>query len=366
MELKVLTLNDREEWRELLDKCENRDIYFTPEYLEIQYNHYSKEIDDYFYGEPICVYFGEKENFVLLPTLRREINELEFFDSKKKYYDLISGYGYAGPLFSNLKEAKNLAKLFMREYSNYCKKNNIVCEFIRFHPITKNQEYFEGIESIDLIPSHTTVKIDLTKSEEDLVSEMNKKTRNLLRKAQKSGLKVEISNSFESLNIFTKIYLETMDKNDATSHYFLDKPFFKKTRELLGNNLRIIKILKDEEVISCALFMNYGKYLHYHFAGSKKEFLNLAPNNLLIFEAIKLGKELGCEILHLGGGRNSSPDEPLFKFKSGFSRDSCKFYMGKIIHDKETYEKLSKLKLDFEKKNGIKNDNTGFFPLYRR
>ena len=86
--------------------------------------------------------------------------------------------------------------------------------------------------------------------------------------------------------------------------------------------------------------MEYGGYFHYHFAGSKKEFLNLSPNNLLLWEGIKLGRNLGCKRMHLGGGREDSEDDNLLRFKGRYSSERNDFYIGKRIHNKEVYDRL--------------------------
>lgn len=86
--------------------------------------------------------------------------------------------------------------------------------------------------------------------------------------------------------------------------------------------------------------MGHGDYFHYHLAGSLKETLKFAPNNLLLWEAIKYAHEKGYKRMHFGGGLTNSMDDNLFRFKSSFSKERADFYIGKRVHNEEVYDYL--------------------------
>jgi lipid II:glycine glycyltransferase (peptidoglycan interpeptide bridge formation enzyme) len=86
--------------------------------------------------------------------------------------------------------------------------------------------------------------------------------------------------------------------------------------------------------------MQYGDYSHYHLGGSLKEYLNFAPNNILMWEAIKIACNAGARFFHLGGGLQDTASDSLFQFKSKFSKTTSVFHIGKRIHDNETYRQL--------------------------
>jgi len=67
---------------------------------------------------------------------------------------------------------------------------------------------------------------------------------------------------------------------------------------------------------------------------------------------IKLGKDLGLEKFHLGGGI----DDKLLFYKQGLSPNQSEFYTGEVIHNQKAYDKLC------QDRKITKGD---FFPLYR-
>ena len=79
--------------------------------------------------------------------------------------------------------------------------------------------------------------------------------------------------------------------------------------------------------------------------------MNFAPNNILLWEAIKYAKREGCKERHLGGGLTDSPEDSLFRFKKKFSSNCKHFYIGKRVHDQKIYEKLIKR---WENEHGVK------------
>lgn len=69
--------------------------------------------------------------------------------------------------------------------------------------------------------------------------------------------------------------------------------------------------------------------MNYHLSGSIWEYANLAPTNLLLYEAALWGCANGCKTLYLGGGVGSGEDS-LFKFKKAFYRLEV-YIMKKIL-----------------------------------
>jgi len=104
----------------------------------------------------------------------------------------------------------------------------------------------------------------------------------------------------------------------------------------------------------------YG-FLHYHFSGSDKDYLHLAPNQLLLWEVAKWGKEQGFQTFHLGGGLSNDQKDKLFHFKAGFSKGRTRFHTANLTHSEELYEKLCQLR----KSQSEPEINQDFFPFYR-
>ncbi|MGL4402165.1 MAG: lipid II:glycine glycyltransferase FemX [Fusobacteriaceae bacterium] len=324
------------------------DIYFKEEYGKIY------ELN----GEGKLGTFkidGENGS-VIYNFLKREIPiKLE----GNSYYDIITPYGYGGPLFSDYSDEKALEKLknqFGIEFSQYCTDENIVSEFVRFHPIIKNHEFVEAY--MDVIYNRDTICIEIAGEDEGKIWEsFTCKCRNNLHKAFRNNITVEIR---QDIDIFYEIYLKTMERNCATSYYYFSKEFFRNTMELLGDGAKIFLASHEGKIVSGILVIHGGEYVHNHFSGTDPEYRDLGANNMLIFEAAKWGGRNGKRYFHLGGGCTDNSDS-LYRYKSTFTKnDPYKFYTGQKIHNTEIYQKLVE---EREKIEGI--ENRDYFPLYR-
>lgn len=324
------------EWDKYLNDIplQYRDIYFTSEYYKLY------ELN----GDGIGKMFIYEENgkTALYPFLLNEIND---YGLGKKYYDIQTAYGYGGPISNCGDELflKNFEECFLK----YCTTSNIIAEFIRFHPLIKNERFFK--ENIEILHNRKTVYLKL---EEDIQTIWNEdisiKCRNKIRKAKRNDLKVIENNDYK---IFKQIYEETMDKVRATKEYYFHDKYYHEMSK--NENFIIMNVLKDDLVIAASVFMIYGDYFHYHLSGTKKDYLKYASNNILLWEAIKFAQEKKCKFFHFGGGLKDSEEDSLYLFKKSFSKTTSDFYIGKRIHNENIYHYL----IDkWEKKNGRKAD----------
>lgn len=296
---------------------EDLDIYYTKEYCRLYENEISKAY---------LFIYKENGNIGIYPFL---LNEIIGYPIYKGYFDVETPYGYGGPLVNVNSDEFN--KNFDENFRKFCLDRNIIAEFIRFHPLMKNETIFK--ENIETIMNRDTVYIDLDKGIEKIWTEdISSKNRNMIRKAKKHGLEVRISENYEE---FIKIYNETMEKVKADSYYFFDEKYY--SNLLKNNNVKLFSVENNGNIIAAAIFMEYHKFIHYHLAGSKKESLSFAPNNILIWEVIKYACNNKFKFFHLGGGNTDSSENSLYKFKKCFSKDKSRFYIGKRIHNKEAY-----------------------------
>ena len=319
------------EWDDILKQMPKgkSDIYFSQWYYMME--------KDAGHGEPVMfIYTDNTNHHALYPFLKRKIDNTDFFDIE-------SAYGYGGPLVDTDDEI--FIQKFENEFLFYCQTTNIIAEFVRFHPLISNEHIFK--QNIDVIHNRETVWLDLNLSEQEIwMNEISGSNRNIIRKCEKNGLKVFESHDYE---MFRSIYNETMDKVDAENYYYFNDEYY----YMLNRNPNCILLLVEykERVIAGAVFIKYGEYFHYHLSGSRKDALKYAPNNILLWEAIKYGKKLGCAKMHFGGGLTDSEKDSLFQFKQRFSSEKANYYIGKRIHNMDVYQQLIS---DWEKKKNRK------------
>ena len=319
----VLSTTDKEwdKYLNLLPK-EKQDIYYSRSFYELAENQGNGKAQ-------LFVYQNQTGNIGVYPFL---LNEIPVHGEKTKYYDIETAYGYGGPITNNEDEAFHLE--FEEAFLEYCQKENIIAEFVRFHPLMKNEAIFKK----NMVVEHNriTVWLNLEQDIETIWKEdISTKNRNVIRSCQKRELMVNESQDYE---IFKAIYDSTMNKVGASSFYYFLREYYESLKK--DEHYVLFNVSDGDEIIASAIFMQYGEYFHYHLAGSKQEKLHLSPNNYMLWNAILYAKEHGYKKMHLGGGLSDSKEDNLFRFKKKFSKDVADFYIGKRIHNKEIYERL--------------------------
>ncbi len=315
------------EWDAIVKSFENHDIYLLSGYVK------ASEVSTG--DEGILIYYENEEKRALNVVMKRVVDETSF--------DFITPYGYGGPLLDAMTQDE-----FRMLYNEFCLKNNIISEYIRFNPILQN--FMK-----DSIEQGKTIYID-TESEEIVWNNIISKNKNVIRKAIKNDVKVYSSDDFKLIDKFMEIYKETMDRDGASEQYYFAKEYYRVLMKELKGNILIYYAEKNNEIIAMSMFFHCNKKADYHLSCSKKEYMTYAPSNLIIYTAASDFSKKGITKLHLGGGLAGKEDS-LFKFKKSFNKNGeLTYYIGKNIYNKEEYMRLCK-----EKEN-IKED---FFPAYR-
>jgi len=231
-----------------------------------------------------------------------------------------------GPIFLNSPSKEIMEKVltFLKELG---KKENVV--FIRIGSLMlknkENNDLFKNLGFIDS-PMHMhpeiTWELDLTVSEEELLKNMRKTTRYLIRQAEKNK-DIEIIKSIDEkeLKNFEKIYEET-----AKRHSFV--PFSKNylINELKAfskdNQVLIFSGKYGGEVLSSAIIIFHSNQAFYHQGASLTS--KIPVSYLLQWEIIKEAKKRGCKKYNFWGivpdtkENENHPWKGLSLFKKGF------------------------------------------------
>ena len=332
--INLLALEDTSQWDDFVKSFVNYDIYYTAEYLEP----FSAVENAQIY---LLTY--KNENFKLsYPVLLKDIaDDLKFLPSGK-FFDLETPYGYGGPIIENFDE--NSIKLFFKELSEWAKANKIVSQFFRFHPLLKNNIYCD--KYVELKSIKQTVFMDTT-DEETIYKNMNDKCRNMVKKAIKNGVTIEIDNSINSQIVFKNLYSQTMSRHNASDFYYFTDAFWDCIFKQLGTLCNIFVAKYENIIISSAIIYECGQFLHYHLSASDRDYMKFGAVNLLLYEVAKYGAKKGIKKFHLGGGVDAG--DGLFIFKKSFNKNGLlDFYIGRNIFDKDKYNDLLNLRKKYE------------------
>ena len=151
-----------------------------------------------------------------------------------------------------------------------------------------------------------------------------------------------------------------MDRVNANKYYYFNKSYFQKI--IKSNNFKTTLLFvvenKSKKIIGASMFIATNSIVQYHLSGTKNEYTKLNATKLLIDEMRIRATKQGYDFFNLGGGLGGRDDDPLFNFKSSFSKDFKDFNLWKWITNEKIYNKLIS---DKESDNAASN----YFPLYR-
>ena len=179
--LTIYKQGDKEEWNACVKSFVNWDIYYLYEYAYSFMLHGD--------GDIYLIYFENFNDRFCYVVMKNDIADFGCFSSildKRQYYDWETPYGYGGPLCDHPISVES-EQLFKSEIGQYCRKHNIISQFIRFHPLLKNYEVLP--EVIETRYLRDTIFID-TSAIDLIMKNMDSKNRNMVRKAQKSNVEI--------------------------------------------------------------------------------------------------------------------------------------------------------------------------------
>lgn len=208
------------------------------------------------------------------------------------------------------------------------------CVFVRFRPQWQHSDEFTvtlkrlGARKapMHLHAEHTNI-LDITGSEDELLTGMRQQTRYEVRRVGKRGVEIESRPPTEAdMNDFYDIQAET-----ARRHGFVQssRQFFHALREQFGDDLRLYRATKDGTLLNLALVMRYGKEVDYYEAASTPEARKEPGAYGIIWQAIVDAKQRGGERLNLWGIAYSDDPEHRYAgvttFKRGFGGQNVEY-----------------------------------------
>ncbi|WP_179135753.1 peptidoglycan bridge formation glycyltransferase FemA/FemB family protein [Planomicrobium okeanokoites] len=287
--------------------------------------------------------------------IQREI--LEQIDGRV-YYDIVTPYGYGGPVISGChpENKKRLVEEFYKSFSEYCEEERIVSEFIRFHPVMENAKDFEDVYDVRYM--RPTVGTNLQAFDDPVTSEFSKTAKKNIRQAIGEGVQYRVIENPDNLDAFKDIYYTTMKRKNAADYYFFGEEYFDGLLEAFCDYMLITEATYKGITLGMALTFKYNKFLHTHLSGTHEEYHHFYPAYVMQFAIARWGKENGYHLVHDGGGLTNSLDDSLYMFKKQFGKHTkFPFHIGRKVWDREVYSTLcavAEAELDSD-----------FFPAYR-
>jgi hypothetical protein len=184
--------------------------------------------------------------------------------------------------------------------------------------------------------------LNLASGEERLFGRLESSVRRAIRKAEKNGVTVEISQSPEAMNVFYSLQCKTRKKHGLPPQPF--SFFLNIHKYILLRNYGIVAVASWQKMpIAASVYFHLGDRAIYKYGASDEKFQHLRGSNLVMLEAIKWYLQKGAKKIHLG--KTSMANEGLRRFKLGWGTSE---------------EKIEYFKYDFRKKNFVTDSDEAF------
>lgn len=232
-------------------------------------------------------------------------------EAKRGRYFTIPG----GPILINWDDFK-LSKAVFNKLKHLGAEEEI--DFIRVRPpipdTPRHRRLFRKLGFRDA-PMHlhaeTTLQLDLSQSEEEILAGMRKTTRYLIRRAEREGVKTEVSKNVGDVDILYRLQMEAWQR-----HKFVpfSKEFFEKHfKAFVGDDqIVLIKANYQNETLAIGMFIFYGDTATYHYSGSSSKHFKIPSSYAMLWRAIREAKKRHCRVFDLWGIAPS--DDPRHRF----------------------------------------------------
>lgn len=161
-------------------------------------------------------------------------------------------------------------------------------------------------------------KLNLAETTATVFDRFESSVRRALRKAEKSGLRVEFSQTLRATSEYYALHCQTRKEHGLPPQPF---DFFRRVHEhVLAKNLGVVVTARlEDRPVAAAIFFHHGSSAIYKFGASDKAGLDARANNLVMWEAIQWLAAKGVKELRFG--RTSVQNEGLRRYKLGWGAE---------------------------------------------
>lgn len=294
---------DHSKWSRFIENHPSGSIFQTPEFFQVCEG--TKRYEPYFLAAT------DKSDQILALLLAVFIREFGGPFGKLSSRSIIQG----APLFLDTNEGRNALKHLMTEYDKTAKRKALYSQIRNLHDATWSQAIFKELGYA--YEGHLNYILDLNKSEDELFEALSKERRYGVRKCSKAGISVVEIKEVDGIKRAYSL-LEQTYRNAKLP--LADISLFESALRLLGpkNMIRIFLAEKEGAPASTIMLLTYKGVIYDWYAGASVEHLDLCPNDLITWHAIRYGMESKASLFDFGGAGKPSERYGVREFKKQF------------------------------------------------
>lgn len=200
------------------------------------------------------------------------------------------------------------------------------CLFIKLEPqATTGKEILLNLGLVYGKPLFTkyTFELDLNQNEETLMANLKPKTRYNIKVAQKNNVQVSEDNSLAAFQEYLKLTFTTTKRQKFYAH---DENYHQLMWQTLfpAGIAHLLKATYQGKTLVSWILFAFHKILYYPYGASSRENKEVMASNLMMWEAIRFGKRLGCQKFDMWGSLGPNPDPKdswygFHRFKEGYN-----------------------------------------------
>ncbi len=211
--------------------------------------------------------------------------------------------------------------------------------------LLKSPEAHAQLRSLGLRPAHrviqppSTILVDITLSEDEILARMKQKTRYNIRLAGRKGVTIQEGGADEA-PIFYKLMQETSERDGFSIH---SQAYYRRALELFkgdspAGHAKLLFANVEEHPVAALMVFASGKKSWYFYGASSNQHREKMPTYALQWAAIQWAKRQGCTTYDLWGIPDA--DEAtleaeflerrdglwgVYRFKRGFGGDVVRY-----------------------------------------
>jgi serine/alanine adding enzyme len=327
-EYRLTSKIDRKQWSDFVFNHSQGNIFQTPEMFD--------------------VFMAAKNNYTLLTAVMNADNEIlgilvaviqtEYSGFLGKFTSRSIIWG--GPLILN--NNVEVLDFILKEYDKVINKKAIYTQFRNLYE--HDHQYKACFEENGFkYEDHLNILVNIEQSEETLWKNVHFKGRNKIRKARREGTSIkelmtdkEVWEVYDILNdVYSKAKLPLQNLS-----------MFAVAFEKLSQNgmIRFFGAINQNKIIGVIVLLCYKERIYDWYAGSRREYYDKHPNDLLPWEVFLWGKDVGYKIFDFGGAGKPGKPYGVRDYKKKFGGEFVHFGRYEKIH-KPALMKLGKLAL---------------------
>ncbi len=224
--------------------------------------------------------------------------------------------GACGPCCKDDADRQLIRSEFMQHIDRFCKENGVEAAYMELPNLAPS--YLPPNEKELLWPAsfgysewkpHYTYIVNLD-SVEKVWNRLEKRARNAVRKATRSGLKLTLAQSLSDMKDYYSLHLQTYEKTGAKAH---PSNYFETIWEKLNpqNLCQVFFAEYNHERVAAVIILMYKEAAVYNSGASSTEYLKHEPNSFLQWEVMKFLLQNKFKVYDLGGVVPLSKDAKL-------------------------------------------------------